>query len=47
MVLHGEGGEVEKNDLDLLFQLEELGILIDTYDPKNVNTVDKTGLFYK
>jgi len=46
MLLHGEGGEVDKNDPVLIQKLEELKQLIDKYAYKNVYIMDETGLFY-
>jgi len=45
MLLHGEGAEVDKNDLELLSVLEELYSIIVQYDPKNVYNMDKIGFF--
>ncbi len=47
MLLHGEGTEVNKNDLELLVALEELYGIIAQYDPKNVYNMDETGLFFR
>ena len=47
MLLHGEGGEVDKNDPVLLQQLDELMDLIDTYEYQNMYNMDETGLFYR
>ena len=44
--LFGEGGEVDKNDPELLRTLEQLETLIDTYDIENVYNMDETGLFF-
>jgi hypothetical protein len=46
MLFHGEGTEVNKNDLKLLVALEELYGIIAQYDPKNVYNMDKIGLFF-
>jgi hypothetical protein len=47
MLLHGEGAEVDKNDLELLSALEELYSIIAQYDPENVYNMDETGLFFR
>jgi hypothetical protein len=47
MLLHREGVEVNKNDLELLTTLEELNVIIVQYDPENVNNIDETGLFVR
>jgi hypothetical protein len=47
MLFHGEGVEVNKNDLKLLATLEELYEIIMQYDPENVYNMDKTGLFFR
>jgi hypothetical protein len=47
MLLHGEGAEVDKNDLELLSTLEELYSIIAQYDPENVYNMDETGLFFR
>ncbi len=47
MLLHGEGVEVDKNDLELLLALEELYSIIAQYDPENVYNMDETGLFFR
>jgi hypothetical protein len=44
--IHGEGAEVDKNDLELLSALEELYSIIVQYDPKNVYNMDETRLFF-
>ena len=46
MLLHREGAEVNKNDMELLAALEELRGIIVQYDPENVYNMDKTGLFF-
>jgi hypothetical protein len=47
MLLHREGVEVNKNDLELLAALEELYEIIMQYDLENVYNMDKTGLFFQ
>ncbi len=47
MLLHGEGAEVDKNDLELLSALEELYSIIAQYNPENVYNMDETGLFFR
>jgi hypothetical protein len=47
MLLHGEGVEVDKNDLELLSTLEESYFNIAQYDPENVYNMDETGLFFR
>jgi hypothetical protein len=47
MLLHGEGTEVNKNDLELLAALEEFYKIIVQYDLKNVYNMDETGLFFQ
>ncbi len=39
--------EVNKNDLELLTTLEELNMIIAQYDPKNVNNMEETSLFFR
>jgi hypothetical protein len=46
MFLHGKGGKVNKNDLELLAALEELYEIIAQYDPKNIYNMDEIGLFF-
>jgi hypothetical protein len=46
MLLHIEGAEVNKNDLELLVALEEFYMIIAEYDSKNVYNMDNTGLFF-
>jgi hypothetical protein len=46
MLLHGEGVEVNKNDLELLAVLKKLYEIIVEYDLKNVYNMDETGLFF-
>jgi hypothetical protein len=46
MLLHGEGVEVDKNDLELLSTLKELYSIITQYDPENVYNMDEIGLFF-
>jgi hypothetical protein len=46
MLLHKEGAEVNKNDLELLAALEKLYEIIAQYDPKNVYNMDETSLFF-
>jgi hypothetical protein len=46
MLLHEEGVEVNKNDLEVLVALEELYEIIAQYDPKNVYNMDEIGLFF-
>ena len=47
MLLHGEGTEVDKNNLELLSALEELCKIIRQCDVKNVCNMDETGLFHR
>ena len=47
ILLHGESGEVDKNDPKLLTQLESLYEIIKEYDPEQVYNMDETGLFYR
>jgi hypothetical protein len=47
MFLHGEEAEVNKNDSKLLTALEEFNVIIAQYDPKNVNNMDETSLFFQ
>jgi hypothetical protein len=47
MLLHGEGAEVNKNDLELLTALEELYEIIAQYDLKNIYNMDEIGLFFR
>jgi hypothetical protein len=46
ILLHGEGGEVDKNNVVLLTQLDTLYDVIKEYDPEQVYNMDETGLFY-
>ena len=46
MMLHGEGAEVNRNDLDLLHSLEDLYTIIKQDDAENVYNMDETGLFF-
>jgi len=49
-LLHGEGAQVlqlDKNDPELLAQLEKLYNVISEYDPEHVYNMDKTGFFYR
>ena len=45
MNLCGEGGDVNKNDPELLQAIDDLGSIIDQYDPSCVYNMDETGLF--
>ena len=45
LLLHG-GGEVNKDDLELLAALSKLYVVIEQYDPENVYNMDETGLFF-
>jgi len=47
ILLHGEGGEADKNDPKLLTQLESLYEIIKEYDPEQVYNMDETRLFYR
>lgn len=47
ILLHGEGGKVDKNDPVLLAQLDTLYDIIKEYDPEQVYNMDETGLFYR
>jgi hypothetical protein len=47
IALHGEGIEVNKNDLELLTALEELYEIIVQYDLENVYNMDETSLFFQ
>ena len=46
VLLHGEGAQVEKDDPQLLTELNDLYALIEQYDPENVYNMDETGLFF-
>ena len=46
-LLHGEGGEVDRNDPTILKELEELMNVIDKFEYKNVYNMDETGLFFR
>jgi hypothetical protein len=46
MLLHGEGAEVNKNDLELLAALKKLYEIIVEYDLENVYNMDEIGLFF-
>ena len=45
--LFGEGGDVDKNDPQLLESLNKLYGVISHYPPERVYNMDETGLFYK
>ena len=45
VLLHGEGAEVEKDDPQLLADLEDLYKIIEQYEPEFVYNMDETGLF--
>ncbi len=47
MLLHGEGTEINKNNMELLAALEELYKIIVQYDLENVYNMDKTSLFFQ
>ena len=47
VLLHGEGAQVDKDDPELLNELNDLYALIKQYDPENVYNMDETGLFYR
>jgi hypothetical protein len=47
MLLHGEGTEVNKNNLELLDTLKELYEIIIEYDLENVCNMDEIGLFFR
>jgi hypothetical protein len=47
MFFHGEGIEVNKNNMELLAALEELYKIIMQHDLENVHNMDKTGLFFQ
>ena len=47
ILLHGEGGKVDKNDPVLLAQLITLYNIIKEYNPEQVYNMDETGLFYR
>jgi 5-bromo-4-chloroindolyl phosphate hydrolysis protein len=47
MLLHGEGVEVNKNNLELLTTLKEIYEIIAQYDPKNIYNMDEIGLFFR
>ena len=46
ILLHGEGGEVNKSDLGLQAALDDLYAIIAQYDPENIYNMDETGLFF-
>jgi hypothetical protein len=45
--LHGEGGEVHRNDPLLLEKFSALERLIESYDTNNVYNMDETELFFR
>jgi hypothetical protein len=45
LLLHGEGGEVDKNDPELLAALDEFCAIVNEYNPEHVYNMDETGLF--
>lgn len=45
--LHGEGGEVDREDPEMLAQLNDLYDVINQYDPEHVYNMDETGYFYR
>lgn len=46
ILLHGEGGEVDRNDPKLLEALHRLESIISTFKPENIYNMDETGLFF-
>lgn len=46
MNLCGEGGDVDKNDPELLKALDNLGLIIDHNNPSCVYNMDESGLFF-
>jgi len=44
--IFGEEGEVDKSDPKIIKALQELGSVIDQYDPSCVYNMDETGLFF-
>ena len=46
IVLHGEGGEVDKYDPKVLALLQDLYDEIAKYDPQNIYNMDECGLFF-
>ncbi|RHY38460.1 hypothetical protein DYB34_009242 [Aphanomyces astaci] len=46
-ILHGEGGEVDKEDPELLAGLAVLSNIVATYPEHCVYNMDETGLFYR
>ena len=47
ILLHGEGVEIDKENLKLPAALDNLYATISCYDPKNVYNMDETGLFFR
>ncbi len=47
LLLHGEGGEVDKNDPELLAALDEFFAIVNEYNPEHVYNMDETGLFFQ
>jgi hypothetical protein len=46
MNLCGERGDADKNDPEFLKALNDLGSIIDQYDPSCVYNMDEPGLFF-
>lgn len=47
MILHGEAGEINKNDPKLLAELNALYSIINRYDPQYVYNMDEAALFFR
>lgn len=47
ILLHGEGGEVDRNNPQTLQALQNLEEIIKEYDPSCVYNMDETGVFYR
>ena len=47
LFLHGEGAEVDRENLDLVAALDKLYAIISKYDLENVYNMDESGLFFR
>lgn len=47
MLLHGKGGEVDKDGPTILATLEVLYKIIEQYEPSNIYNMDETELFVR
>ena len=47
LLLHGEGGEMDRENPDLVAALDKLYAIISKYDLENIYNMDKIGLFFR